>query len=96
MAIYLKRPGLYKEFGMALLGFTRKKKGPKPEFRLKQCPECLENMPLDARCCPSCGIRVGRVDRYGKARKGIDWIGYLLCLLSWLALILYIKWAFLK
>lgn len=83
-------------FGMALLGFIRKKKGPKPVYRTKRCPECFENMPLLAGRCPACGTRVGRVDRYGKARKGVGWLSYLLCLASWVALVVYIQCVFLR
>ncbi|NOY67958.1 MAG: hypothetical protein GXP53_00475 [Deltaproteobacteria bacterium] len=82
---------------MALLDFIRrKKKGPKPVYQAKRCPECNENMPLKAVRCPSCKVRVGGVDRYGKARKGIGWFSYLFCILSWVAFIYYIKWAFLQ
>lgn len=81
-------------FGMALFDSIRKKKGPKPVYRAKRCPECFEHMPLEAVRCPACNTRVGRVDRFGKARKGIGWFSYLLCFFSWLAFILYMKWAF--
>lgn len=83
---------------MALFG--RKTKPPQMEetdlgLQLsKRCPECFVNLPLDAKVCFSCHTRVGRIDRNGKAKKKVNWISYLLCIVSWAILIAYIKWAF--
>lgn len=76
------------------MGLLNKQKEPKYAYLVKRCPECFINLPIDAKRCFSCHARVGKVDRFGKARKTTNWISYVVCILSWLALILYIKWAF--
>lgn len=73
---------------------TEKMTDEKFEANYKRCPECFVNLPLDAKKCFSCHTRVGGVDKHGKARRGIDWISYVMCILSWAFLISYIKWAF--
>ncbi len=75
-----------------------KKKNPEraaEETIVKRCPECFVHLPLDAKECFSCHTKIGRVDKHGKARKGVNWISYLICIISWGILIFYIKWAFL-
>lgn len=76
---------------------TGKKTDPsdqKHAYLVKRCPECFISLPIDATRCFWCKARVGRVDRYGKARRPINWYAYLTCILAWAALILYVKWAF--
>jgi hypothetical protein len=83
---------------MALLGRKPKKKEPADEafsVQAKRCPECFINLPLDAKKCFSCRTRVGKVDKYGKARKSPNWTSYIICIISWAILIGYIQWAFL-
>lgn len=53
-------------------------------------------MALEERVCSACGIRVGKVDRFGMARKPTDWKSYLICFLAWLGFGLYIWWAFFR
>jgi ribosomal protein L40E len=65
-------------------------------FTTKRCPECSAELQLDARHCHECGIRVLRVDKLGRAKRPIDWVGYILCFISWLAFGLYTWWAFFK
>ncbi|MFW5908744.1 MAG: hypothetical protein ACOCR8_03805 [Desulfosalsimonas sp.] len=76
--------------------FSRKKKSspPRQEFLVKRCPECFVSLPIDAKQCFSCKAKVGGVDRYGKAKRPVNWFSYLTCILVWMFLILYIKWAF--
>lgn len=66
------------------------------DFLVKRCPECFVNLPLDARECFSCHTRVGHIDKLGKARRRVDWISYIVCIISWAILIGYVKWAFLS
>jgi ribosomal protein L40E len=66
------------------------------DLLVKRCPECGVNLPLDARRCFSCHTRIGRADKHGMARKSINWVSYLVCIVSWAILIFYIKWAFLS
>ena len=60
----------------------------------KKCPECYHYLPLEARRCDACGARVGKVDKYGSARRPTDWKAYLICILAWVSLGLYVRWAF--
>ena len=64
------------------------------EFLVKRCPECFVNLSLDAKECFSCHSKVGKIDKHGKARKRINWISYILCIVSWAIFFIYIKWAF--
>lgn len=60
----------------------------------KQCPDCLEKLPLNAKKCTQCGQRLGKIMADGKARKPVDWIAYIISAILIGALIYYIKWAF--
>ena len=60
----------------------------------KKCPNCYVHMHLDAEVCPSCKNKVGLIDKHGMATKRTDWVSYVICFLAWLALGLYIKFAF--
>ncbi|MFP4445577.1 MAG: hypothetical protein ACLFPD_04950 [Desulfosudaceae bacterium] len=74
---------------------AKKKQQPPERFHsYKQCPECNEKLPLHLKRCTQCGLRVGRIQPDGKAKRPIDWKGYLLSLLLIVALILYLWWAF--
>ena len=73
----------------------KKKRSSDPEeLVIKRCPECFVSLPLDAKRCFSCNARVGGVDKHGKARKGVNWISYIICIISWTIFFVYIKWAF--
>jgi ribosomal protein L40E len=82
------------------MGETKKEKKKKQvdttrdELIVKRCPECFVSLPLDAKECFSCHSKVGQVDKHGKARKGVNWISYIICILSWTIFFVYIKWAF--
>jgi predicted amidophosphoribosyltransferase len=67
-----------------------------PGLKHKRCPDCFARLPLSAGVCPQCGQKVGRVNKYGLARKPFNWRGYTLCLLSVSAFGFYIWWAFFK
>ncbi|HPA14936.1 MAG TPA: hypothetical protein PKV75_06660 [Desulfobacterales bacterium] len=63
-------------------------------FASKRCPECFTQLPLDTEICTSCGMKIGKVDKYGLAKKPVDWLSYVLCLLSWVGLAVFVWWAF--
>ena len=65
-------------------------------FTTKKCPQCFTYMPLEVDKCTSCGTRVGPVNKYGMASKPFDWIAYLSFFLAFLALAIYVWWAFIK
>jgi hypothetical protein len=60
----------------------------------KQCPDCLEKLPVDAKKCTQCGQRLGRILPDGKARKPIDWMGYIISAILIAAFVYYVRWAF--
>jgi RNA polymerase subunit RPABC4/transcription elongation factor Spt4 len=63
-------------------------------FVSKKCPDCYEYMPLEVKKCPSCKTRVGKIGSHGMAERQTNWTGYLVCILLWLFLAAYVKWAF--
>ena len=66
------------------------------KYTSKKCPYCSEHLPLDARICSSCKKKVGKVELHGMAKKTIDWRAYTLAIISWIALCVYIWWAFFR
>jgi RNA polymerase subunit RPABC4/transcription elongation factor Spt4 len=64
------------------------------KYASKKCPECYEYIPLDAKVCPYCKIRLGKVTEHGMAERLTNWKAYILCAVLWIILALYIKWAF--
>lgn len=76
--------------------FTKGGKAHVPEktYLVKRCPECFVNLQIDATKCYSCKTRVGPVDRHGKAKKLFNWYAYGVCILAWVAFVIYIRWAF--
>ena len=74
-----------------------KKSPPSSEERkhiTKKCPECFQHVPLDEEACPSCKAPLGKVQVHGLADRPINWKAYTICILAWLVLIVYLKWAF--
>ncbi len=63
-------------------------------YSTKKCPECLTNLPLNAEKCTSCGKKVGEVEKTGFAKRPVNWTSYIISFLAWVALCLYILWAF--
>ena len=78
------------------MGFWKQKSGAQKKYRFKRCPGCFINLSLDEVKCPSCGEKVGSVDKNGLARRATDWKAYVVCIISWTVLGLYCWWAFLK
>jgi len=64
------------------------------EITVKRCPGCFVSLPLDAKECFSCHTKVGRADKFGKARTDVNWMSYIVCIVSWAIFFIYIKWAF--
>ena len=65
--------------------------------RVKKCPQCFSNLPMQETVCPWCNQRMkASADKHGYAKKPVNWYAYLTCLVSWLGLAMYIWWAFLK
>jgi len=62
----------------------------------KKCPECYEYMPLHAKICPACKIKVGDMDNTGMARRTTDWKAYGSAAFAILLFAVYIWWAFFK
>ncbi len=67
-----------------------------PAHPSKKCPYCNIYLEINAKRCYSCKRRVGRANRVGIARKPLDWLAYLICILSWAAFGFYVWWAFLR
>ncbi len=82
------------------MGETKKEKKKKrkdtagDELLIKRCPECFVSLSLDAKECFSCYSKIGKVDKHGKAKKGVNWMSYIICIISWTIFFVYIKWAF--
>ncbi len=65
-------------------------------FQTKKCPYCYNHLGLDDQICYVCKKRVGKINpKTGMAKPPADWLSYVLSLLAFIALWLYIWWAFL-
>jgi RNA polymerase subunit RPABC4/transcription elongation factor Spt4 len=62
----------------------------------KKCPECMTYIPVDAKICPMCKKRVGKVKESGMAKKAVDWKSYIMLVISWGAFFFYMWWAFFR
>ena len=49
---------------------------------------------MEADRCYLCNTILGRVDKHGKAKKNVNWVSYIVCIVSWAIFFIYIKWAF--
>ena len=65
-----------------------------PKYPTKKCPECYTYIPIDAKVCPSCKTRVGKVTKGGMAARPTNWKTNVLCLIAWIVFALYIRYAF--
>ncbi len=67
------------------------------QLRIKRCPDCYTNIPIQGTQCPSCKRKIKlKVDKNGYAKRPINWVAYFSCFMSWLAVVIYIWWAFFK
>ena len=62
----------------------------------KKCPHCFTYMPLKVLSCPACKEKVGPVDKYGMASKIPDYRSYLISIAAFVALIVFLYYAFFK
>lgn len=60
----------------------------------KKCPECYAHVPLNEEVCPSCKARLGKIKKHGMAERPTNWKAYIICILAWILLIVYVRWAF--
>jgi hypothetical protein len=60
----------------------------------KKCHGCYTYAPIDAKECTACGKKLGPVDKTGMAQKPIDWMAYVVFLVSLCGFALFIWWAF--
>jgi len=67
---------------------------PEKKYVSKKCPECYAYVPLEAKQCPTCKVRLGPVGKHGMAVRLTNWRGYIVCIALWLFLAIYVKWAF--
>ena len=64
---------------------------------MKKCPFCFAYLSIDAKLCTACRKNVGKkVDKYGFAKKSVDWASYIRALSMLIILGLYLWWTFLK
>ena len=74
----------------------KNKKPASKKYSTKKCPECYTYLAADAKKCTSCGIRVGAADKSGMAKRPFNYKAYAISLVAWIALCVYVWWAFLK
>ena len=65
-----------------------------PVYTSKKCHSCYTYVPLDAQICPSCKVRLGKVDYHGMAAKVTDWKAYLAFFVAFLAFLVFCRYAF--
>ena len=65
-------------------------------YLTKKCPACYTHLPLNARVCTSCKVKVGDVDKLGFAQKPTEWWSYLIAGVSVLGFAVFMWWAFFK
>ena len=65
-------------------------------YASKKCHSCYTYVPLDAQICPSCKVKLGKVDSHGMADKVTDWKAYLAFFVAFLAFLVFCKFAFFK
>ncbi len=63
-------------------------------YSLKKCPYCFEMLKKDADKCVKCKNKVGKINRTGFADKPVNWKGYIVSFLAWIAFACYCWWAF--
>jgi len=62
----------------------------------KRCPECFSKMPHRAKTCHECGQKLLEADKFGLAKKPINWSGYTIALALWVVFGYFLWWAFFK
>jgi uncharacterized protein with PIN domain len=54
-------------------------------YATKRCPECFGYTELDAKRCPMCKTRLGKVQKHGMAKRTVNWNAYVVFLVAFLA-----------
>jgi len=62
----------------------------------KRCPECFSKLPHHAKTCHECGQKVHEADKYGLAKKPVNWLGYGTALVLWIIFGYFLWWAFFR
>ncbi len=65
-------------------------------YLIKKCPHCYEYLQLRAKVCTACQKKVGEVDKLGFAEKPVDWLGYLIALVSMVGFAIFMWWGFFR
>jgi len=60
----------------------------------KKCHGCYTYVPIDAQICPSCKVRLGKVNRHGMAKPVTDWKAYVAFILAFAAFVIFCLYAF--
>lgn len=61
-----------------------------PIYKNKRCPYCFTHLRLDATHCIDCKKKVGKIDKFGLAKKPFNYKAYLASLLWIIMLGIYI------
>jgi hypothetical protein len=51
---------------------------------------------MDCKRCLGCGIKVGKVDLFGRAKEPVDWLAYAMCVVSWFVFGIFLWWGFFR
>ena len=65
-----------------------------PGYISKKCHSCYTYVPLEAQVCPSCKVRLGKVNRHGMAQKITDWKAYVAFFAAFAAFVIFCLYAF--
>ncbi|MCP4349563.1 MAG: hypothetical protein GY795_29125 [Desulfobacterales bacterium] len=60
----------------------------------KKCPHCSATIGIEDTKCFSCGNKVGEPNRFGIAKKPINWWGNISAILACGGFIYYLYWLF--
>jgi hypothetical protein len=71
-------------------------KNDRRRYLTKKCPHCYEYLALRAKVCTACQKKVGEVDKLGFAQKPVDWLGYLIALVTMVAFSVFMWWGFFR
>lgn len=63
-------------------------------FETKKCPECYSYLFVEANECDVCQTHVSKAMRGGLARRSINWMSYIQCVLAWICLGIFVWWSF--
>ena len=64
------------------------------KFLAKKCPECHAHLHVEVKKCYFCGNKVRRANKWGIAKRPINWLSYLNCLMAWAVFFFFLWWSF--